>query len=331
MVLRSCKIKKTAFQLVCAVAELKMFGIGAGVIAVALLLNGCSPSEPNVTATVPSDETVYPMRGIVREVRQDDAGVIIEHEDVPGYMPAMTMPFNVRDKALFDQLKVGEAIAFELVVKGTSSWIRQITATDASTLQLAPKRSLAERASANASQSQSPRVDEGDLMPDFRLLDQLGHEIDPQTFAGKDVVVTFIFTRCPLPDFCPRMSSHFAELEKAILENPDLRSQVRLLSVTIDPKFDTPAILKEYADHFSHSDGELWRFAVGTQEQTDRLTHAFSVHTETSDGTINHTLCTAWIGSDGTVKQIWRGNAWEPKDVLSAINSTHPLTETTEE
>lgn len=296
-----------------------------GVVAVALLFSGCSQSE----SVVPSDETVYPMRGVVREVRQEDASVIIEHEDVPGYMPAMTMLFNVRDEALFDQLKNDEAIAFDLVVKDTSSWIRQIAPTDAATLQLAKKRPRAEGSSAAA---QAPHLSEGDLMPDFRLLDQLGEEITPQTFAGKDVVVTFIFTRCPLPDFCPKISGQFAELEKAILDDPRLSSQVKLLSITIDPEFDTPAVLKEYADHFSTSDGELWRFAVGTQEQTDRLTHAFSVYTETSGGTINHGLCTAWIGSNGIVNKIWRGNGWEPIEVLSTINnSISPLTKATEE
>lgn len=266
------------------------------------------------------------MRGVVREVRQDDASVIIEHEDVPGYMPAMTMPFNVRDDALFEQLKKDEAIAFELVVSPKSSWIRHVTATDAATLILPAKRSSGEETPSAAALSRAQRLSEGDLMPDFRLLDQLGHEITPQTFAGKDLVVTFIFTRCPLPDFCPRISSQFAELEKAVLETPKLQSQVRLLSISIDPAFDTPTILKAYADHFSHSDGKSWQFAVGTQAQTNRLTEAFSVHTETSGGTINHGLCTAWIGSDGIVKQIWRGNGWKPDEVLSAINSPHPLT-----
>ena len=301
-----------------------------GIVAAALLLvlGGCSQSE----SVVPTGETVYPMRGIVREVRQEDASVVIEHEDVPGYMPAMTMLFNVRDEGLFGQLKNDEAIAFDLVVKGTSSWIRQIAPTDAATLQLAKKRPRAEGAPSTSAAAQSPRLSEGDLMPDFRLLDQRGEEMTPQTFAGKDVVVTFIFTRCPLPDFCPKISGQFAELEKAVLEDPNLKSQVKLLSITIDPEFDTPAVLKEYADHFSHSDGELWRFGVGTQEQTDRLTHAFSVYTETSGGTINHGLCTAWIGSDGIVNKIWRGSGWEPKEVLSAINkSIPPLTKATEE
>lgn len=302
----------------CIVSGLRI----CGVLATVLLLNGCSQSD----STVPPEETVYPMRGVVREVRQEDASVVIEHEEVPGYMPAMTMPFNVRNEALFDQLKKGEAIAFELVVKQDSSWIRQVTATDAATLVLAEKRPSREATSAVAAHSRSVRLSEGDLMPDFRLLDQLEHEITPQTFAGKDLVVTFIFTRCPLPDFCPRISSQFAELEKAVLESPKLRSQVKLLSISIDPEFDTPAVLKEYAVHFSRSDGELWRFAVGTQTQTDRLTDAFSVHTETSGGTIDHGLCTAWIGSDGIVKQIWRGNGWKPSDVLSAINSAQTLT-----
>jgi protein SCO1/2 len=284
------------------------------VLAVALLLSACSRSE----STALSGETIYPLRGVVREVRQEDSSVVIEHEDVPGYMPAMTMPFNVRDEALFEHLKPGEAIAFELVVTDDSSWIRDISATDISSLQLPSKtRSIAPAANFS-------RLVEGDLQPDFQLLDQQGRAITPQTFAGQDLILTFIFTRCPLPDFCPRMSSQFAELEKAVLDDPELRSHVRLLSISIDPEFDKPAVLQDYAAHFSRGEGDLWRFAVGTPEQTERLTHAFSVHTEVAGGTISHGLCTAWIGPDGIVKQLWRGNGWKPQDVLSAIKSNTP-------
>lgn len=259
------------------------------------------------------------MRGIVREVHPEDGSVIIDHEDVPGFMPAMTMPFNVKDEGLFKTLQPGGAVAFELVTTDDASWIREVHSISGDDLILEEKKPP----SPDAAKGRLLRLKEGDVVQPFLLVDQSGANIDNTTFTGKDWVVTFIFTRCAVPDFCPRMSTHFAELEKAILADPALKSQVRLLSISFDPEYDTPEVLKDYAAHYA-ADSDVWHFASGTPEQTKALTSAFAVFTEHADGTINHGLTTAWIGPDGTVRQIWRGNAWKSTDILEALQSPHP-------
>lgn len=285
-----------------------------GAASVAVALSACSSEEAET-----ADEKVYPMRGIVRAVEQEDGSVIIDHEDVPGYMPAMTMPFNVKDEALFETLQPGSAFAFDLVTTDDSSWIRNVRGISGDDLKLKERKP----AIAGANEGRLPRLKEGDEVAPFVLVDQSGAEIDNSTFQGKDWLVTFIFTRCAVPDFCPQMSSHFAEVEKAILADPQLKSSVRLLSVSFDPEFDTPEILKGYAESYGAS-SEFWNFAVGTPKQTKELTSAFAVFTEHADGTINHGLTTAWIGPDGKVRQIWRGNAWKPADIVEALQSTIP-------
>ncbi len=277
-----------------------------------LVFSGCRDSEA-------SSETVYEMQGIVRQVRPADATVVVAHEDVPGFMPAMTMPFNVRDRAILNRLEAGGAIAFELVTTSDDSWIRKVSEIDRSEVEL-PERDS--EAPSNRSSSTSQRLEIGDDIPDFSLVDQNGEPIDGATFAGRNLVLTFIFTSCGVPDFCPRMSRHFSELEDRLAEIPELASQVRLLSISIDPENDTPKVLKKYAETYGReAASNRWQLASGSQEQTDALTKAFAVYTETAEGTINHGLTTAWIGPDGKVQKIWRGNAWEPEEILQALQS----------
>lgn len=259
--------------------------------------------------------SVHQMRGIIREIRPTDSTVVIEHEDVPGFMPAMTMPFNLRSGENSEKLAPGQAIEFELVTNEDDSWIRNIRKIDVSSLNLPEGKKTAP---STGKDSKPARLEEGDLLPEFQLTDQDGKTINRETFAGKDLVVTFIFTRCPVPDFCPRMSRQFAEIEKVVSGDPGLADRVRLLSISFDPEYDTPEILEKYAAEHSKN-LELWRFASGSVSQTKDLTHVFAVYTETEGGTINHGLTTAWIGPDGTVRKLWRGNAWKPEEVLDAL------------
>lgn len=281
-----------------------------------LAFTACSREKPQ-TESATAGTTVHPMRGIVREIRPAEDTVIIEHEDVPGYMPSMTMPFNIRDAAEFGKIHPGSAIAFELVTTQTESWIRGIKDVPAASLKLPePKPALKSTA--------STRVREGDAMLEFQLTDQHGKTFDKATFAGKNLLVTFIFTRCAVPDFCPRMSEQFSELEKSVLADPALKDKVRLLSISFDPAFDTPAVLTDYAGNYATKDAGIWSFATGSEVQIDKLIKAFAVHTELDGGTISHGLCTAWIAPDGTIRQIWRGNAWKPAEVIEAVRSNSP-------
>ena len=158
-------------------------------------------------------------------------------------------------------------------------------------------------------------------MPVLELRDQDGKPVTLDTFRGHPFVVTFIFTRCPIPNYCPRMSQHFAELQKAIRSSSGLTATTRLLSISFDPEFDTPAIPKQYAK-YAGADPAIWSFATGDLKDVHRLTSGFSVLVERESGTINHGLATALINGDGKIVRIWRGNVWTPAEVMAAIEGT---------
>jgi protein SCO1/2 len=163
------------------------------------------------------------------------------------------------------------------------------------------------------------RLKEGDEMPAFSLTNQNGERVSLETFRGQPFVLTFVFTRCPVPNFCPRMSNNFEELQAAIKGNTGRLATTRLLSVTLDPDYDTPKILSEYAA-FHHADSKIWTFATGDDKEIDSLTRAFSVYRQNEGGTISHGLATALISRDGRIERIWRGNAWTPAEVVEEIN-----------
>lgn len=157
-------------------------------------------------------------------------------------------------------------------------------------------------------------------MPAFSLTNQEGEAITVETFRGQPFILTFIFTRCPIPNFCPRMTNNFSELQNLIETGDGAVARTRLLSITLDPEFDTPQILKEYGAH-SNADPKVWNLATGSSEQIDKLTQSFSVYRQTEGGTISHGLATALVSPDGKVVKIWRGNGWTPSEVIAAIRA----------
>jgi protein SCO1/2 len=164
------------------------------------------------------------------------------------------------------------------------------------------------------------RLKEGDEMPPFSLTNQNGERVSLDTFRGQPFVLTFVFTRCPVPNFCPRMSNNFEELQAAIKAGSGRIVTTRLLGITLDPNYDTPKILNGYAE-FHHADAKIWTFATGDEKQIDSLTRAFSVYRQNEGGTISHGLATALINRHGIVERIWRGNAWTPAEVTDAIQA----------
>lgn len=157
-------------------------------------------------------------------------------------------------------------------------------------------------------------------MPPFSLTNQNGQPISLDTFRGQPFVLTFVFTRCPVPNFCPRMSNNFEEVETAIKGGTGALAATRLLSVTLDPGYDTPKVLSDYAA-FHHADSKIWTFATGDEKEIDSLTRAFSVYRQNEGGTISHGLATALINRDGRIEKILRGNTWTPTEVIEAIQA----------
>lgn len=260
-------------------------------------------------------ERVFTVIGVVREPLHGER-LVIAHEEIPGFMAAMTMRFTVAEAARAEaaQLKAGDRVRFVLRVDEERS--------------RAEAFKVLARAGAGGEQSAGPtpprataaipRLKVGDVMPDFSLLDQEGRPLTRADLGGGLTVLTFIFTRCPVPEYCPLMTNRFAELQRAIVGDPKLGGRVRLLSISLDPAFDRPAVLKTYGTAFG-ARFEVWRFATGTDEEVGRLVRAFSVYREKNGVTLDHTLCTALVDADGRIVELWRGNGWKVDEVLARL------------
>ncbi len=279
-------------------------------LLVVLMLVGCGRARHESAAA-----QHYDVRGIVRGFAPDRSTIDIEHETIPDFMPSMTMPFTARDAKEIAGLRPGDAIAFRLEVTAKDFSISSVKKIDPGQVQL-PK--LIESPTAT---SASGRLKEGDMLPQFSLTREAGEQLTADTLRGHPTLITFIFTRCPMPNFCPRMSHTFAELQNAIRSGSGALAHTRLLSITIDPEFDTPTILKQYAQQ-EGADPKVWSFATGNPTEIDELTKAFAVYRQTEGGTISHGLTTGLITPDGKIAKLWRGNGWIPQEVLAAIAAT---------
>jgi protein SCO1/2 len=237
----------------------------------------------------------------------DGRVVRVAHEDIPDYMPAMTMAFTLGDgeQASF---AAGDRVRFTLRVGDLATRMEDVTVIGRSAAPGLPA----------AGPSRVARLKRGDALPAFRLVDEGGRRFTDADLRGHTTVLTFIFTRCPVPQFCPLVTSRFKELQANLAGGRSASSDPRLLSVTIDPLFDTPAVLRDFARAVG-ADAKIWRFATGNPDEVRQLARAFSVYVEQNGALLDHTLATALVGPDGRVVEIWRGNGWKARDVLAAL------------
>lgn len=276
-----------------------LLALGAGV---ALTLRAGDPD---------SGALRYPVTGLVL-APADGAVVSIAHDEIPGFMPAMTMPFTLASEAEAARLRPGDRVRFTLRLEEGRSSVEdvEVVGTDPAGL----------RRIASAATVGRTRLSEGDVVMPFRLTDQSGAPVTEADLAGKVTVVSFIFTRCPVPEFCPLIMTRLRTLQDRTADDAVLRDRVRLLAITLDPGFDTPELLKAYGEA-KGADFSRWRLATGTRDEIDALTAAFAVVSRRTDVSIDHTLTTAIIGPDGTVGTLLRGNAWKMEEALEAIRA----------
>lgn len=259
-------------------------------------------------------EREFQVTGTVK-ARLDDGRVVIQHEEIPGYMAAMTMRFTPPSPSETEGLQAGDRVKFRYRVREGGSLADRFEVT-----AWAKPESVA--APAAPAKAQRPtRVRAGDAAPPFSLLNERNQPVSNESIRGRFTVVTFIFTRCPVPEFCPAMALKFGGIQEAVTSDASLAGSVRLLSVTLDPEFDQPDILAEYAKSVG-AKPEIWNFATGEKAEVDALAKSFSVFAEFNGVTLDHTLCTALIGPDGRVIEIWRGNAWKPTEIVEVIKRT---------
>ena len=260
-----------------------------------------------------SSERRYDVRGRVAGFGDDGRTVFVEHEAIPGLMPAMTMPFELADSAAAETLEAGEAISFELVLRGERSWVEGLVGL--------PDGELPQHPAGRPDPFQTgtpPLLESGDPVPDAQLVTHADTTLRPSELRGRRVLLTFIYTECPVPDFCPLMSRQFAQLQSTLRRVPG--APVHLLSVSFDPETDTPAVLRDYAARYT-DDLSNWTFASGDASTIGGFAARFGVFYQGEDDQVLHNLVTVLIDEEGIIRRIWRGNDWRPDDVRSALAS----------
>ncbi len=241
--------------------------------------------------------------------------VMVSHDDIPGYMPAMTMPFLLAPDATQFRLAPGDTVRFRLLVGPGSPLAEGFTVTG-------HDPAVAAALAASPVAPEARRLRAGDRLPSFALVDQRGAPFTQERLRGRRTAVTFIFTRCPVPEFCPLMVQRFLEVERAVARDRSL-DDVQLVAITLDPRNDTPAVLEAYATA-KQVDQARWRLLTGLPDEIARLTKAFAVHVERNGVLLDHTLATTVIDADGRVVELWRGNRWTAAEVVGVLRGNRP-------
>ncbi len=250
----------------------------------------------------------YELQGRVVAVDSANRQLTIAHQDIPGLMKGMTMPFTVSEANswIFQAIASGDSIHATLVL------------SDHAELQDISFTRLNAKESDGTSALRIPQA--GDQVPDFTLVNQDGKTIDLHQFRGKPLLLTFIYTRCPFPDYCIRMSNNFGQVMQQLQKDSKAFNQAQLLSISIDPENDKPAVLRSYGERyvgrvdpsFNH-----WQFASGSTEQVRQAADFFGLAHDRKDGQIVHGLRTILIGRDGKVVKVYSGNDWKPDEVAA--------------
>ena len=270
-----------------------------------------------VSACTKADERTFTLQGQVLSVEPARKQLTVKHEEIKGFMPAMTMPYEVRDEKLLDGIAAGDLINATLVVVSNGAYLSAIKKVGEAPLEKPP----AEAANPSAS-SGFELLKPGEAVPDSAFVDQNGQKRRFSAFKGSPVVMTFIYTKCPLPTFCPLMDRHFAALQTSLTSDPSLEA-VHLVTVSFDPVTDTPAVLKAHATRLK-ADPKRWTFLTGDRDEIDQFAARFgvSISRAMNDARdITHNLRTAIIGANGTLVKVYVGNDWSPDQVLADLKT----------
>jgi len=286
-------------------------------IAFALSVAACGGGASQQTQTPASGTAAsqgkrYRLAGTIVSIDKEQRHLIVNAGDIPGFMAAMTMPYPVADPETLNRVGVGDQITADVVVGDGEAKLENVV--------VVKKGTGTPPASSPSGASRQPGAN--DQVPDFALLDQDGKRVHLDQFRGKAVLLTFIYTRCPLPDYCPLMSHNFAQIEKNLNQTPNLYKKTHLLSISFDPKYDTPAVLRKYADSFiadpKKPPFEHWEFAsILPAEQTDVARFFNLFLSNDGPGQITHSMSTAIITPDGHLYRTYPDNSCKPGDVLN--------------
>ncbi|WP_251106653.1 SCO family protein [Alloacidobacterium dinghuense] len=268
-------------------------------------------SEVAQSASGEANAKHYPVRGKIVTVDATHGEIVLDAAAIPGFMDAMTMPYKLKNPSIISELHPGDSITATLIATDKSDLLDEIVVI------------------AQAKPDYKPSffyhpIQPGDQLPDFHLLNQSDKQIRLAQFRGKVLLMTFIYTRCPLADFCPRMSRNFAQIDKALAADPALYKKTHLLSVSFDPDYDTPQVLRSYGSSYTgkytNETFDHWDFAAPSKADLAPVLRFFDVGaTPEKDRTITHSLSTLVIGPDGKVFKWYPTNDWTPDQIVNDV------------
>jgi protein SCO1/2 len=282
-------------------------------------VSACSVGSSNSAPVASANAKRYPMKGQVVSVDRDQKRAKIHHEEIEGFMEAMTMDFPIHSDWIWNELQPGSEIRAELVVDSTADepyWLENIGIIAAGI--------PGQEVSTNEKEAQI-----GSEIPDFTLTNQDGKKISAKDFRGKALAITFIYAKCPLPEYCIKMSTNFSDLANQLSSDPERRDKIRLLSISFDPENDTPEKLRSYGLGYlgkgAKPDFTVWQLAVGSDAEVRKIADFSGLRYEVdpSDKTlINHSLRTVVITPEGKVHKVLAGNEWTPAELLKQLEAT---------
>ena len=282
------------------------------------MATGCHRQQEGTSESAgDSSYKVYKLRGKVVATNYAGGEVTVNHEAIPGFMDAMTMPYKLRDANILSELHPGDVITADVLVSqgsDASIFLDHIVVVAQGKPDYKP---------ATIYHVPAP----GDSVPDFKLRNQDGRIIHLDQFRGKNLLITFIYTRCPLPNFCPLVTRNFANIERQLAADPKLKRKTHLICVSFDPEHDTPERLKAYGEQYMGSDENAafanWEFAVPDKAVLQQMAKFFNLGvTNEQDQTITHTLSTTLVGRDGKVIKFYPGNEWTPDQVVGDLKQS---------
>jgi len=269
------------------------------VVCLGILLSGCQSKTKH-----------FDLKGQVLDKKPATNEITVKHEDIPGFMSAMTMSYSVKDRDGFQQVEPGDVIAADVITakNGNEYWLENIRITDAS------GRKTIKPATVH-------RLDIGERVPDLSLVNQDGKSFRLDDFKGKAVLITFIYTRCPMPTFCPRLSGQFAKIQDDLAKTPVDFAKTHLVTISFDPKYDTPPVLRKYGLAYLDNDPagfSHWDFASAKEGDLRKIADAFGLEYFEEDNQIAHSMVIVLMSPEGTVAKYW-STEWTTVELEDAL------------
>jgi len=253
----------------------------------------------------------YNARGVVRQIAADRRAVTIQHEAIAGFMPAMTMEFPVKNTNELAGISPSDEITFKLAVRENDDWVEGI--------HFVAHRIESVTNGVVTIHVPTAELKAGDRLPDYELTTETGGKIHVSDFRGRVLAFTFFFTRCPLPDYCPRMSKNFAEVRQLLLNTPDAPTNWQFLSISFDPEIDQPAVLAGYGNYFREGNSDRWLFASVSNHTLADLAPQLDLMVVHDEAGISHNLRTVVLDPQGRIFRQFDGNEWIPQKLADAM------------